>query len=177
MYKCPLAGGCLVEVSGGGSCLCMVNRQHFWKVTAADWEDGGGSEEEDWTAVAVPTSPCWLRANARSGLCIYVFFSPWRVSALRTFEAKQRHIWRDRCTRSTRGRGHGLRRLFVKLYALGWFCLDLRRRLIWSQTKQNHINVVLQSYGGSLFCASRLLTCLGRRRGGAREGCFLSHLL
>lgn len=33
-----------MEVNGGGSCLCMVNREHFWKVMVAG--EGGGGEGE-----------------------------------------------------------------------------------------------------------------------------------
>ena len=108
MYKCPLAGGCLMEVSSGGSCLCMVNREHFWKVMVAG--EGGGDEGEDWTAVTVPTSLCWLRPNARSSLCIY-FFSAFQHCVRLVFEAAPRRMWCDRCTRHMSSRGQELKRL------------------------------------------------------------------
>ena len=97
MYKCPLAGGCLMEVSGGGSCLCMVNREHFWKVMVAG--EGGGGEGKIGQLSPIPTSLCWLRSYCAIKP-LYISFQ--RISTLWAptvvSEAWQRHIWCDRCT-------------------------------------------------------------------------------
>lgn len=72
MYKCPSAGGCLIEVNSGGSCLCMVNREHFCKVMVAG-EGGGrrGTRGRLDSCRHTHLSLCWLRAIARSSLCVY----------------------------------------------------------------------------------------------------------
>lgn len=74
----------------------MVNREHFLK-SDGGWCGGG----EYWTAVAIPTSLCWLRASARSSLCIY-FSSTFQHCVHLLSEAAQSHIWCDRCAQHMR---------------------------------------------------------------------------
>lgn len=146
MYKCPLAGGCLLEVNSGGSCLCMVNREHFWKVMVAGEARGGRGE--DWTAVTIPTSLCWLRANARSSLCIY-FSSAFQHCVHLVFEAAQRHIWCDRCTQHMSSRGHELKCLTQ------WITLSVKltggkHEFLMTSKKKAHGEI--RSYSLQQFC-------------------------
>lgn len=136
MYKCPLAGGCLIEVKSGGSCLCMVNREHFLK-SDGGWCEGEG---EYWTAVAIPTSLCWLRANARSSLCIY-FSSTFQHCVHLLFEAAQSHIWCDRCVQHMSSRGQQQECLsrwippFVKVQGPVWWKEDGTKLYSYPQQK------------------------------------------
>lgn len=63
----------------------MYGKQGAFLKSDGGWCGRRGSGE-DWTAVAIPTSLCWLRANARSSLCIY-FSSAFQHCVHLVFEA------------------------------------------------------------------------------------------
>lgn len=85
MYKCPLAGGCLLEVNSGGSCLCMVNREHFWKVMGDIGEEGGAEEQQIGQLLLRPPNSADLELMLYQAF-VYVFsvhFSTAYTSCLR----------------------------------------------------------------------------------------------
>lgn len=96
MYKSPLAGGRLLEGNCGGSCLCMVNREHFWKGMVANRERRRAGGRLDSCRHALPHCAD-LERKARSSLCI-CFSRTFQHCVHLVFEAAQRHIWCDRCT-------------------------------------------------------------------------------
>lgn len=96
----------------------------------------------------MPTSPCWLGANARSSFCI-CFSRTFQHCVHLVFEAAQRHIWCDRSTQHMSSRGRELKKTSaciqnaVKIFNFLLLCLNLNIFLVgYSVThwhKETHV--------------------------------------